>query len=131
MSKVKMSLPKSSFEGKLSTYVFGKCFFFWHFSELKSDCLTTLIYITWKFLNNFGCVELSILIEMWHINEAHIFLRSLVQTFWLETTPLCLITRLNGGVDTSNMPIRNNDKHIQINVWKFVMYIIFIWVLWI
>jgi hypothetical protein len=48
-----------------------------------------------KILNYFGCVEVRILVEKWNIHEAHIFQSSLVQLRWLETTSLCLNTRLN------------------------------------
>jgi hypothetical protein len=40
-------------------------------------------------------VEVRILVEKWNIYEAHIFPRSLIQTCWLETIPLCLCTRLS------------------------------------
>jgi len=35
-----MSVQKSTFEGNLSTYVFGKCF--WHFREMKNNGWTSL-----------------------------------------------------------------------------------------
>jgi len=40
-------------------------------------------------------MEFRILVEYWNIYEYHNFLRSLVQTCWLETTSLCLNTRLS------------------------------------
>jgi len=56
-----MPVPKSNFEGILSTYVFGKCFCL--FRELKSDC-STLVHLLWeKKLNYFGCVEVRNLVE--------------------------------------------------------------------
>jgi len=40
MSNVNMSVPKSNFEANVSTYVFGRCWF-WHFRVLKSICWTS------------------------------------------------------------------------------------------
>ena len=52
------------------------------------------IYYAKKSLNYFGCVEVRIIVEKWNIYESHIFLGSLVQSCWLETSSLCLNTRL-------------------------------------
>jgi len=47
-----------------------------------------------KILNAFVCVEVTILVEKWNVYEGHIFPRPLLQTCWLETTSLCVNTRL-------------------------------------
>ena len=45
-------------------------------------------------LNSIVCVEVRILVEKWNIYEGHIFPRPFLQTCRLETTSLCLNTRL-------------------------------------
>jgi len=52
------------------------------------------IYYAKKILNSFLCVKDRILVVKWNIYEAHIFPRPLVQTCRLETTSICLNTRL-------------------------------------
>ena len=89
---VNMSFPNSNFEWILSTYMFGK--WFWHYWDMKSECWTFRHILFKKILNFFICVEVRILWKMWNMYEAHIFPRPLQQTCRLETTPLCLNTRL-------------------------------------
>ena len=91
--KVNMSFPKSNFEGNISTYVFGK--FILTLSRAENWLLYIATYIVRKkILNAFVCVEVRILVEKWNIYEAHIFPRPLLHTCRLETTSLCLNTRL-------------------------------------
>ena len=45
-------------------------------------------------LNTFVCVEVRILVEKWNVYEDHIFPRPFLQSCRLETTSLCLNTRL-------------------------------------
>jgi len=52
------------------------------------------IYIAKKILNFFECVEVRIPVKKCNMYEAHNFPRPLQQTFRLETTSLCLNTRL-------------------------------------
>ena len=52
------------------------------------------IYYAKQILNTFVCVEVRILVEKWNVYEGHIFPRPLLQTRRLETTSLCLNTRL-------------------------------------
>jgi len=47
-----------------------------------------------KILNPFVFVEIRILVEKWNEYEGHILPRPLLQTCRLETTSLCLNTRL-------------------------------------
>jgi len=54
-----------------------------------------VIYYAKKILNSFVCLEVRILVEKWNMYEDHIFTRPLLQTFRLETTSLCLNTRLH------------------------------------
>ena len=75
---VNMSCPSGNFETNLSTYVIGKSF--WHYRELKIDCLTSRHILCKKIINTFVCVEVRILVEKWNIYEAHIFQRPLLQT---------------------------------------------------
>jgi len=89
---VNMSVPSSNFEGNYSTYVFGKSF--WYYRELKIDCLTSRHILCEKKLNPIVCVEFRILVEKWNVYEGHIFPRPLLQTCRLETTSLCLNTRV-------------------------------------
>jgi len=89
---VNISFPNSNFEGNISTYVFGKSF--WHYRSWKLILGHRDIYYAKKILNAIVCVEVRILVGKWHIFEAHIFPRPLLQTCRLETTSLCLNTRL-------------------------------------
>ena len=89
---VNMSFPNSSFEGNYST--FGLCKSFWYYRELKIDSWTSRHILCEKSLNPFVCVEIIILVEKWNVYEFHIFPRPLLKTFSLETTSLCLNTRL-------------------------------------
>jgi len=82
--------PNSNFEGVVSMYVFGK--WFWHYRELKCECWTSRHILCEKILINFICGEVWILVEKWKIHDAYIFPRSLLQTWRLETIPLCLKT---------------------------------------
>ena len=100
MSNVNMSVPKCNFEEKFSTSVF-ESFCFWNIRELKSDCWTSRHLLLEKNLNYSWCMEFRILVEKWYIYEAYIFTNSLVQTSWLETTPLCL----NARFCLNNFPI--------------------------
>jgi hypothetical protein len=89
---VNMSFPTGTFEGNFSTYVYGKSF--WLYRELKIDCWTSRHIFAKKILNSFLCVEFRILVEKWNVYEGHIFPRPLLHTCRLETTSLCLNTRL-------------------------------------
>ena len=94
MSNVNISAPKNNYEGKFSTNVLGKCVFETFASWIENDGHRD-IYYSKKILIYFESVEVRILAEKWNIYEAHIFPMSLVQTCWLETTTLCLHTRLS------------------------------------
>ena len=63
------------------------------------------IYYAKKILNNFVCEEDRILVEEWNVYEGYIFPRSLLQTCRLETTSLCLNTRL-----LVNKKLTNSDN---------------------
>jgi len=89
---VNMSFRNSNLEGIFSTYVFGKSF--WHYREQKNDCLTSRRILCEKILKTLVCVELRILVGKLNIYEGHIFPRPLLPTYRLETTSLCLNTRL-------------------------------------
>ena len=80
------------FEEKISTYVFGKSF--WYNIELKIDCSTSRHILFKKILNNFLWVEVRILVEKWKVYESHIFPRPLLLTCILETNTICLNSRL-------------------------------------
>ena len=56
---VKMSFPNSNFERNFSTYIFGKSF--WHYWDLKIECLTSRHILFQIILNIFICVEVRIL----------------------------------------------------------------------
>ena len=88
----KMSLPNSNFEGNFNTYVFGKSF--WHYRDLKSECWTSRHILCKKILNFSYVWRLEFFVKKLNMYEAHIFPRPLKQTCRLETTPLCLNTRL-------------------------------------
>jgi len=88
-----MSFQNSNFEGNFSTYVFG--WLFWYYLELKIYCLTWRRILCEKNINFFLCVEFRIVVGKWNIYEAHIFPRSLLKICSLETTSLCIFTRLS------------------------------------
>ena len=89
---VNMSFPNSNFEGIFSTYVYGKSFYIMERRILIVGHRD--IYYAKKILKTFLFVEVGILVEMWIGYESHIFPRPLLQTCRLETTFLCLNTRL-------------------------------------
>ena len=89
---VNMSFPNRNFEGNFSTYVFGKSFRI--YQETKCECWTSRQILCKKNFKFFICVEVRILCKKWNMYEPHIFPRPLQQTWRLETTPLCLNTRL-------------------------------------
>ena len=89
---VNMSLPNSIFEGNFSTYVFGKSF--WHYRNVKSECWTSRHILCKKILNFSYVWRLEFFVKKWNMYEAHIFPGPLQQTCRLESTPLCLNTRL-------------------------------------
>ena len=89
---VNMSFPKSNFEGNFSTYVFGKSF--WPYRDLKSECWTSRHLIYKKILTFSYVWRLEFFLKKWNMYESHIFERPLQQTCRLETTLLCLCTRL-------------------------------------
>jgi len=68
---------------------------FWHVRKLKVCCCTSTQLLWKNLLNYFGWVEVRNLEGRWNIYEAHIFTRSLAQKCCLETTSLCLSTRLS------------------------------------
>jgi len=87
-----MSFPNSNFEEKFSTYFLAS-----HFDITESWKLIVGhhdIYCAKKILNTFACVEVRIPVEKWNVYEGHISPRPLLQTCRLETTSLCLNTRL-------------------------------------
>jgi len=51
MSNVNMYFPNSNFEGNVSTYVFGKCF--WYFREGKIDFWTSRHLFSEKYIKFF------------------------------------------------------------------------------
>ena len=53
-----------------------------------------VIYYAKKILNHFVCVRVRNPVEKWNVYQVHIFPRTLLQTYRLETTSLCLNTRL-------------------------------------
>ena len=87
---VNISFPNCNFKKLKSLCVWQVI---WHYRELKIEYWTS-----WHLLieknNNFSYVEVRILVERWNIYEGHIFQRQLLQTCILETTFLCLNTRL-------------------------------------
>ena len=85
-------LPNSNFEGNFSTYVFGKSF--WHYRDLKSECWTSRHTLRKKILNFFICVEVRILCKKVKYLWISHFPEAITKTCRLETTPLCLNTRL-------------------------------------
>jgi len=88
---------------------------FCHFRQLKSDCWISRIFIFRKnILNYFVCLEVWKLVEKWNVYESHIFPRALLQTCRLETTSLCLNTRL---IVKRNFKILNILIGIYITVW--------------
>ena len=89
---VNMSFPYRNFDVNFSTYVFGKSF--WHYRELQIDCWISRHTLCEKILDSFVYVEVRILVEKWNVYEGHIFQKPLLQTWKLEKTSLCLITRL-------------------------------------
>jgi len=54
-----MSFPNSNFEGNISTYVFGKSF--WYYRVLKRECWTSRHIFGKKILNFFICGKVRIL----------------------------------------------------------------------
>ena len=80
--------------------MFGKLF--QPFRVLKIDCWASRHLLCEENLNYLGCVPARILVEKWniyiyiyiYIYNAHIFPLSLAQTCWLETTSLCIYSRL-------------------------------------
>ena len=83
----------SDFERNFSTYVFGKSF--WHYRELKSECWISRHILCKKNFKIFSCVwRIEFRVKKWNMYEAHIYPQPLQQTFRLETTSLCLNTRL-------------------------------------
>ena len=88
---VNMFFPNSNFEENFSTYVFGNSF--WHYRDLKSDCWISR-HILCEKIKFFLCVEVKLLVEKWNVFDGHIFTKPLLQTCRLETTSMCLITRI-------------------------------------
>ena len=83
---------------------------FWHNRDLKIDCLTLQHILSEKILNPFVFVDVRILVEKWNIYKAHIFPRPLPQTCRLETTSLCLNSRVRV----------NKNFHILITILKLM-----------
>ena len=88
---VNMCFPNINYERNLCIYVFGKLF--WHYRELKSECWTSRHVLCEK-KYFFVYVGIRILVKKWNMYETHIFPSPLQQTCRLETTSLCLNTRL-------------------------------------
>ena len=89
---VNMFFPDSNFEGIVSTYEYGKLL--WHNRELKIVCWSSRHILCEKYIKSFVCVEDRILVVKWIVYECHIFPMPLPQTCRLETTFLCLNSRL-------------------------------------
>ena len=99
------------FKGNFSTYEFGKSF--WHYRDLKCECRTSRHIICKKILNFSYVWRLEFFVKKWNMYEAHIFPRPLQQTCGLETTPLCLNTRI---IVNKNFKIHINFIEINVNV---------------
>ena len=108
-----MSIPRSHFEGNFSTYVVGKSF--WYYRDPKIDFGASRYILCKKILNTFVCLDGRILVEKWNVYEGHILPRPLLQTFRLETTSLCLNTRVHAK--KKNFQILIIFIEININVW--------------
>jgi len=67
---------------------------FWHYRELKIDCWTSRQILCEKNIKFFFVWKNRILVEMWNVNDGHIFPRSLLHTCRLETNSLCINTPL-------------------------------------
>ena len=104
-----MSFRNSNFEGNFSTSVFSKSF--WHNRELKIECWTLRHILCKKNIISFVCLEVINLVVKWNVYEDHIFPRPLLQTCRLDTTSLCLNTRL-----TVNKKFPNSHYFYWINV---------------
>ena len=66
-------------------------------------------------------MEVRIFVEKWNIYESHIFAISLVQTCRLETTTLCLYTRLRVK---KNFNFINILIIINVNVWLLCAHLV-------
>ena len=106
---VNISLPNINLEGNFSTYVFGKSF--WHYRDLKSECWSSRHILCKKILNFSYVWCLKFFVNKWNMYEAHIFPRLLKQTCRLETTLLCINTRLR-----VIKKFHNSHKFFEINV---------------
>jgi len=113
---VNMSLPYSNFEGKFSTYVFGKSF--WYYRDLKTECWTSRHILCKKIINFSYVLRLEFFVKKWNMYEAHNFPRPLQQTCSLDSTPLCLNTRLRVK---KNFKIHINFIKINVNVGFYVL----------
>ena len=85
---VNMSLPNSNFEGNL--------FYASHFDIIET-WKVNVAYRDIYYAKNFNFSyewRLEFFVKKWNMYEAHILPRPLQQTCSLETTPLCLNTRL-------------------------------------
>ena len=108
---VNMSFRNSNFEGNFSTYVFGKSF--WYYRDLKSECRTSRHNLCKKILNFFICVEVRILCKKVKYVWRSQFPEDIKQICRLETTPLCLNTRLPAN---KNFKMQINFIEINVNV---------------
>ena len=89
------------------------CKSFWHYRDLKSECWTSR-HILCKKKKIFSYVwRLEFFEKKWNMYEAHIFPRPLQQTSRLETTPVCLNTRVRVK---NNFKIHINFIEINVNV---------------
>jgi hypothetical protein len=88
---VNISFPNSSFEENLVIMCLAS--YFDIIENWKLIDMATYI-MRKKILNTFLCVEVRILVEKLNVYEGHISPRPFIQTCWLETTSLCLNTRL-------------------------------------
>jgi len=111
-----MSFPNSNFEGNFSIYVFGNSF--WHNRELNIECWTSRQILLEKNIKIFRMCGVRNLVEEWNVYEGHIFPIPLLQTCRLETTSLCLNTRLFVNKNFQILII-----FIEINL-TFVLYVL-------
>ena len=87
--------------------MFGKSF--WHYRNLNSECWTSGHILCKKILKFLYVWKLEFFVKKCNMYEAHIFPRPLQQTRRLETSPLCLNTRLR---------VKKNFKN-HINFFEF------------
>ena len=98
-----MPFPNSDFDGNFCDYLFGKCFGSSRIDKILLEIATFIMRK--KYLIFFICETSNIFRMVKYIYEAHICMRSLVQTSSLESTSLCLNNRLS-----VNKKFRNSNN---------------------